>query len=247
MRIRLLQWNVWYRESAEAVLRVLRDADADILCLQELTTTSAFNRDIDIPARIIGETGMHGYFQVAQSHEHPEHPHTIGNGIFSRFPQIACRSVAVQDRTHDTAEHDTEARLYLEAQIDLGHGVLTVGTTHLSYAHRFAETPRKSAEMERLSAQLITHSSRFIFTGDLNVLPDSPHIQSLLRHLTHCGPPFDVPTWTTKPAEYAGFHADGLRWRLDYSFATPDVRVIDAHTVDTHASDHLPVLVTIDV
>ena len=37
MQITVLQWNIWYKEPIENILKVLKEIDADIVCLQELS------------------------------------------------------------------------------------------------------------------------------------------------------------------------------------------------------------------
>lgn len=40
MRIKVLQWNIWYQENVNNILELIRDIDPDIFCLQELTVNA---------------------------------------------------------------------------------------------------------------------------------------------------------------------------------------------------------------
>lgn len=51
MQIKLLQWNIWYKEDPEKITKVITQINPDIACLQELTTTSLINKGIDIPQK----------------------------------------------------------------------------------------------------------------------------------------------------------------------------------------------------
>lgn len=248
MPIRLLQWNVWYQESADKVIDQLREVDADVLCLQELTTTSKHNPDVDIPGRIASELRYASHFLIANAWDTtPELRRTLGNGIFSRLPMKATRTTFVRERNDNTPDYSREGRTYLEADLETPAGPLTVGTTHLSYTHEFADTPQKDEEVSNLITAATKHQERLIVTGDLNALPESRTIQRMQEVLRHCGPEMSVTTWTTKPFNHGGFVADHLGWRLDYAFATPDLRILAAEAVPTDVSDHLPLLITFEL
>lgn len=91
------------------------------------------------------------------------------------------------------------------------------------------------------------NTNRLIFTGDLNVAPNTESIRQIEKRLVHCGPDYRKPTWTTKPFSYNGFEEDKLRWRLDYAFATKDIKVINSKIIKTKHSDHLPILIEIEI
>jgi mRNA deadenylase 3'-5' endonuclease subunit Ccr4 len=40
MKIKVLQWNVWFRERAENLLQIMKKYDPDIICCQEITLGS---------------------------------------------------------------------------------------------------------------------------------------------------------------------------------------------------------------
>lgn len=244
MTIRILQWNVLFRESAARILDVLRGIDADILCLQELTSVSGHNEGIDVPAFLASELGFNFFYQVAQEWDSPGDRHTLGNGIFSRYPLTRTDATFVRPsqgiNPHDPAQ---EGRVYVEADVALPDGTpLTVGTTHLSYIPRGIMTPEKRQEIDALLAIATTKESRYVLTGDFNEPPESYTVQELSRTLRHCGPPFDVLTWPTRPFQSQDHTENGLGWRIDYAFATPDMTVVSSEVVDTDVSDHLPIL-----
>ena len=65
--------------------------------------------------------------------------------------------------------------------------------------------------------------------------------------LRHCGPDYAAATWPTAPAQTQALRVERLSRRLDYAFATPDIAVIDAATLDVPASDHRPILLVCEV
>jgi endonuclease/exonuclease/phosphatase family metal-dependent hydrolase len=146
-----------------------------------------------------------------------------------------------------TGHYDDEYRAYVEVTLDVNGTEVTVATTHMSYTNAFTYTPRKAQEVKRLVDILRTKKTNFVFTGDLNAAPDSPTIDAIGSLLKNVGPAFDQKTWTTKPFSYDGFEETELNWRLDYIFATPDVRAISAKVLHTEYSDHLPVFAEVEL
>ena len=86
-----------------------------------------------------------------------------------------------------------------------------------------------------------------IFTGDLNITPNTESIKLIEKHLKNCGPNYNESTWTTKPFDFMGFKETKLKWRVDYVFASKDVKVLNSKIIKTKYSDHLPILVEIEV
>lgn len=253
MQVKIVQWNVWYREQPEKIVETLRALQADIVCLQELTVAFPEHNFADVPSFIAQALGYEYHFCPAHQWPAPnvhQQPAQIGNGIFSRWP-IAQRSAAV---VHSPQPHQyvdpfsQQLRVYVEVEIPLIKHVaapLTIGTTHLSYTDNFQFMPHQQRETNRLLELIAQHRQRYVLTGDFNALPSSDVISKIQQLLHHCGPTFEQNTWTTKPVTDANFQADGLNWRLDYIFATLDIEVQEAFTYPTTASDHVPIVVVI--
>lgn len=242
MKLSVLQWNVWYKESADNILQELKRLEADIVCLQELTTNSAASPRRDIPAEIAA-LGYNPYFVHSLHDDEVD----MGNGIFSKLPISNARHVFVQHETPDSEDYSHENRIYLEVTVKTETGLFAIGTVHLSYTEEFLSTTEKDQETDRLIAAIEPNKERFVLTGDFNALPGSYTINALGKKLTSAGPGYDESTWTTKPFSYNGFEANKLEYRLDYVFTTPDIGVSDSRIIQTAASDHLPILTTIEI
>lgn len=234
---RIVQWNVWFRERAEHVLKVLRQIDADIICLQELTQNSYINPSVDIP-QLIANMGYDYSFQLALKQDGPEYYH-MGNGIFSKYPIVSRRHVYLAE---ESSRHpQQEARIYLEVILQLpAGGLLTVGTAHLSF-----EVSQLETETDRLLNAIHHHAERFIFTGDLNAPPDSATVKRLEAKLRAAGPHYTQPTWPTKPYAFHGVAVPLLDKRLDYLFTTHDIHMTGSEVVQTTYSDHLPLVASL--
>jgi len=236
MKFSVLQWNVWYKESNQNIVEFLREQDADIICLQELTIEEG--KSGHAPQYIAEQLGYEYYFkEIDLGDGVPK----LANGIFSRFP-VKDTKVTWINEPVGTGGYDDEYRALIQATITMGDKKIVIGTTHMSYTHRFEITSRKLQETELLVDEIAKHTNNFILTGDLNVTPDSPTIKSLEKYLKNASPDYQAPTWTTKPFSYNGFEETELKWRLDYIFSTPDLRLLSSEVLSTDYSDHLPVL-----
>ena len=242
MNISILQWNTWYKEENQNIVRFLEENPADVICLQELTVEPNKNNG-NLPKYIAEELGYHYYCKEIDLGDGKIN---IANGIFSRYPIVASQTKWINEPT-GTGHYDDEYRAYVEVTLDIDGKEVTVATTHMSYTNAFAYTPRKEQEVKRLIDILHTKKNSFIFTGDLNATPDSPTIREISGVLHNVGPDFSQNTWTTKPFSYDGFEETELNWRLDYIFATPDVKTVYAKVINTEYSDHLPVFAEIEL
>jgi len=238
--IKLLQWNIWYKEDPNNVLNLLKEVDADILCLQELTAGYDMHDKIDVVELIQHELG----YEVHAQHMTVGARGSLANAIFSKYPIENTSSVWINE-PRGSSGSDDEHRCYIEAVINVNETMITVGTVHMSYTDRFIETDRKLEETSRLLAE-IKGKNRYIFTGDLNVTPGSKTIKDIESILQPVGPDYSEPTWTTKPFSYNGFEAKTLDWRLDYAFKSIDLDIRTASIINTDYSDHLPILIEIE-
>lgn len=238
MDLKLLQWNVWFKEKTDAITAALREIDADILCVQEVTTDSFVQPGTSMVAAIEA-LGYQTFYHETLRREGKNY-YTMGNAIFSKLPIINTKTVYVQFDTPD-APFARENRVYLEAKIDAPGGLFTVGTTHLSYFDELLGAEEIRKETGALLNAASHNKERYIFTGDLNATPSSYAVQKLSTFFKHAGPNLSLPTWTTKPYPY---HSE-LNRRIDYVFTSEDVEIVNARTMHTDASDHLPIVVTI--
>lgn len=233
----MLQWNVWYQEDIQRVGTFLEHHPADIICLQELTRGYQA-RHSDTLDYIAQSLGFNVHFQEMGF---DGKTWSRANAIFSRFP-IRTASAHWINEPLGSGHYDDEYRSYIEATIDMGSRLITVGTTHMSYTNGFEGSARKDNETGTLISYLERNKRDFIFTGDINSPTQSATNEAISSVLRDAGPGHHDKTWTTKPFSYDGFSENDLNWRLDYIFSTPDITVLSSEVLQTPVSDHLPVL-----
>lgn len=251
MKVKILHRNIWFQEKAENIVKLVKKINPDILCFQEVTIGSNFNAKRDVAKYIAEELGYQYNFSSAHKYEFPITPkgesNYGGNAIFSRFP-ITKNSNFPIINPKDLPTFAYERRTCAVSEIQIGNKKnITIATTHKSYSSWFIEDQEKIKETKKLVNFFKKNPKNLIFTGDLNLSPDTKSIKLIEKQLKHCGPDYNEPTWTTKPFSFMGFEETKLKRRIDYIFASKDIKVIHSKIIKTKYSDHLPILVEIEM
>lgn len=248
MNIKILQWNIWYKENLKKNVEFIKKADPDIFCAQELRQIDGGN--IDIPSEIheLLDHKYEYYYQVSATWDNRDDVTTQGNGIYSKFPILDRRHVYVTRFKHNPDSAMDEGRVYMEADLSIQNKTLTISTIHLSYSNGLVMNENRKKEADILVNTLKTKKNNFVFTADLNASPDSYVVKKILKegNIKNAGPDFDQKTWPTKPFNYHGYEEPLFHWRPDYVFVTRDLNVVSSEIIKTDVSDHYPILTVID-
>jgi endonuclease/exonuclease/phosphatase family metal-dependent hydrolase len=227
VKLRLLSYNIRsLRDDNEALFRVIRSAQADVVCLQEMPR---FLRWRSTMAGIARRTGM-----VVVTGGRP----AGGNAIMSTL------GVTVHATQDVVLSRDRGQYLRGTAIAVLSRdGVrFTVAGTHLD----LVEGPRLRhvGELHHKIDELVPDGGPRIVAGDMNCKPGEPAWLALTERAT------DVWAAVGDGDGYT-FSADNPRRRIDGVFAGPGVRPVSAtilHSPDTEvATDHCPLLVELEI
>ena len=234
--MKILQWNILFKENINNIAEELKRIDADVVCIQELSFIGNDRTSVEV----LNQVYPYVYYEIADTFDDGR---SQCNAILSKYPFIKKEKEYVQEPGLIKNDYSKEGRVYLEVQIKYNNKIYNIGTVHLSYTHAFCETELKDIEVNKL-IKIIKNKKNYIFTGDLNTFNDSKYIKEIekyyINHKTG-------NTWTTKPFSYNGFTVDKLDYKLDYVFTTNDIKVKSVKTIDTEYSDHLPILCEIEV
>ncbi len=244
MIVKILQWNVWYKEDTDKIALEIKKLDPDIVCAQELIQN--LKAGVDTASQIAAKIGYNYYYKEADTWSQREDKESQGNAIFSKKPILKTSFNYVQEPKHNPPDASHEGRVYIEAEVEIKGKKLTVGTVHLSYSKYFNLDESRKKEIDNLASVIKTKKKNYALTADLNSVPDDYAVKQLSKYLTSAGPSFVQKTWPTKPFDYHGFKEDKLNWRVDYIFTTPDIKIKKSKIVPTKVSDHLPILLEID-
>lgn len=178
----MLTWNIWWRfgpweERAPAILRTLEEADADVVCLQEVWGEEGGVDQANELAQALG-------FRVARSPQRFWKGVSFGNAILSRWPISSTASEWLPG-----ADALPSHRNVVLADIAAPFGAMPVVTTHLEW--RYDASAIRSGQVEAVARFVAEHrgdpETGFppVVTGDLNAVPHADEI----RTLTGAAPP----------------------------------------------------------
>ncbi len=254
--MKIVTWNVnSIKVRREVVLSWLRQAEPDIVCLQELKCAdSSFPRE---PFEDLGyNIAVHG--QKTYN----------GVAILSKYP--------LEDVTSGLpgAEDDDQAR-YIEAVIPHDGGALRVASIYLPNGNPAdgSKYDYKLGWMERLKAHardLLSHEEQLVLAGDYNVIPGEedvhdpdawrddalflPDIRAAFRAILHLGFTDAFRASSDEPHRYSFWDYQGGAWsknhgiRIDHLLLSPQAADrLEACDIDKtprsweKPSDHVPV------
>ena len=224
--------------SVQAIAELIRSIEPDVALLQEVDRGTARSGQVDQLQAMMDATGYTGVFGRSLDYDGG----TYGVAALSRkgfvFNQTVPLPIAtVQERAGGS--HEPRVALVTVALTPVRN--LQAITTHLD------ASAANDIRLQEVRDLLLPIHARLgptrpvLVGGDFNAEPDSPVIQTLrdagLRDAwSECG----QGDGFTYPAESPGK-------RIDYVFLGGSLRCTAARVIDTHISDHRPLLVTIEL
>ncbi|HEY8564897.1 MAG TPA: exodeoxyribonuclease III [Beijerinckiaceae bacterium] len=256
--MRIATWNVnSIRQRLDHLITFLKDADPDVVCLQELKCTDdAFPRaEVEAAGYQVETHGQKGFNGVA---------------LLSKTPLDEVRRSLPGDAA------DEQAR-YIEAVVSDGDRRLRVASIYLPNGNPLGteKFPYKLAWMERLRAHaeaLLALEVPLVLAGDYNVIPEprdvrnpeawtndalyQPESRAAFRRLQHLGLADAVRLCTDRDETYTFWDYQAASWqrnngiRIDHILLSPQAadRLTGA-AIHKHVrgwdkpSDHVPVAV----
>lgn len=232
----------------ERAADVIREADPDIVALQEIDRFWARSGAVDQPAELAELLDMEACFGANLEHptdEHAADEHEYGTLILSKFPILGC------ENTDLPTPEDWEQRGLLEARVDVdGVGEIAVLNTHLQADRTDEEEEavrQRTEQAEAVADRVKELDVPVVLMGDFNANPDDEELTSLLDPEIALQDAWavggDGTDGFTSPAELEGDPEN----RIDFVFVSQDFTVDNAEVVvddsTREASDHYPVVV----
>lgn len=201
-----------------ALAALLRTQAPDLVALQEVLRLPAPGWDFS--RRLARDTGLRSHFASS-----------IGLGSLGYGNALLTRHRVGELRRH-RLPGTGEPRTAIEARCRFGATQVRVLNTHLGL-----DAGARLLQAAALADLVRREPGPWLLLGDWNAAPESPEVQLLVEAgCHHCLPP-----------ECATFPAHAPNTRVDYILASGHFRVARAHTLATDASDHLPVVVDLEL
>jgi endonuclease/exonuclease/phosphatase family metal-dependent hydrolase len=233
MILKVTSWNIWFGKHYHDIAKHLKNVDADVIGLQEVI------QDLDgkhnTAENIAKELGYHWKYEETVQFPYEGRTISWGNAILSKHKIL-------NTKLHDLTKGD-ERKTALEATLEIADKQLTIVSTHFTHTHQQASEVQ---EHEAKSLLSVVPNELAIVMGDFNALPDSKTIQIITERLHHTDKQLD-PSWCMYIDGCEVCRIDQLTHRLDYIFATNDLKVHSFETDYSKGSDHLPISTTFEL
>ncbi len=213
--------------STRRIAAVLRDIEADIICLQEVHQRLPWSRFRDQPGQLSRCLRKPVVFQS----NYNVGIGGFGNAILTALPMFAPFSHCIPNaRERRSVLRRPEKRGLLGIRLQTNEGPLSILTTHWSLD---AQDRIEGAEV--VANRVKDMSGQAILCGDFNALPDSPEL-ALLRAETGLDDSGAADGRLTFPS-------DTPVERIDYVLVSPNIHISRYDVLESLASDHRPVVV----
>lgn len=233
MIIKVVSWNIWFGKYYHEIAHYLKNRESDVIALQEVI------QDLDgkhnIAENLAKELGYHWKYEETLQMEYEGKTVSWGNAILSKYP-------IHQTQLHELSSDDNR-RTALQATIEIGDEQVTIISTHLIHTH---QKPSKLQETQAQNLLSIIPNTKAIVMGDFNALPDSNAVKIMSDVLRNVDSQLD-PSWCMYIEGCPVCKIDELVYRLDYMFATRDIKVHSYQTDYSKGSDHLPIAATLEL
>lgn len=227
MKLKALSWNIWWFGYFDKISKFLKEFDADIIALQEVTQDDK-TRDT------VGFLTDLGYSYAFAPFMKIKDGRTVGNAIFSK-------NEIVHTQIFELSEKDM--RNAVMADVEVEGNTLHVFSTHILHPHL------KPSDLQTLQAQNLINvvpKEKSVVMGDFNATPDTPAIQIMREALIDTDPD-DIPTWSVYEDGCHVCKPKGLDTRFDYIFVSKDLSTEDFQVHQSKGSDHLPISVMLEI
>jgi endonuclease/exonuclease/phosphatase family metal-dependent hydrolase len=215
-------FNTAGRLDIEALATVIESEAADIVALQEVSRGWVVNGSLDVLSWLSDRLGMPFV-------SGPTADGQWGNAVLSRYAIAEWRNIPLPP------DDLPLRRGYLDVVVDLGGENLRVIATHLHHVPAHDEVRNRQADV---LVAAWDGSPRTVLLGDLNATPDSMAIHKLKEAGFVDAGRADGVARPTSPA-------DDPLVTIDYILISPDLAPREISVMETQASDHLPVAVTL--
>lgn len=225
--VRVMTFNIRHalgldgQVSLERVAEAIAQADIVFLCEVDRFWLRSGLRDQPV---VLQELTGFPYAHFAPALDLPGPSRQYGNLLLSRYPIVQAETVPLPQ------PQGAEARVMVEARIDMGGQIWTVYGVHLGL-----DQHERRLQVEAIQAQAQTGGPARILLGDFNALPTAAELEPLWAP----GQPLWIDGLPGGPATYPAWEP---RSRIDHIFLSPAlaIRQLDGGVDESQASDHLP-------
>lgn len=234
MTLKVASFNIYHCEDFynqkidfDAFAELIKSLDADIIGLNEVHGKGDDEEYTAQTEELAVRLGYNGFFAKATD---IDGNNPFGNAVLTRKAIKSLEVIPIPDPEPKTGSELYETRCLLK--MELTEPQLTVLITHFGLNHdehlNAVKTVLENCKNERC-----------IFMGDLNVRPENDVLDPIRKVFTDSASVSDRVLLT--------YPADVPNRKIDYIFATPDIKILSVDVPEKILSDHLPITAEIEV
>ncbi len=240
IQVKVLTYNMYHGElayepgkpSLDSIISFINKVQPDFVALQEVDSATGrsanlYGKKTDLIKELAAKTGMNGYFGKAMDFDGGSY----GEGLLSVFP---LKTVTVPIPSPSGGE--SRSLMYANIRLSNGQNII-VGGTHL--CHESPENRQAQVEsIDKLYRSLLVPG---IVCGDFNFEASDAPYEAMSNWFKDAA--------AVKKNVSNTFSSKEPTKRIDYAFITRrgNWKVISAETFPVTYSDHLPVLITLEM
>ena len=238
MKVKVMSYNIQHGEGLDQVLSLSRiaknilDSGVGVVGIQEIDKFYGERSNYEDQAKQLSELLGFNYTFGANldlpSINDIEVNRQYGTAIFSKFPILDYENIFLPS-------FEGEQRGILRAKLDVNGTHINIYNTHLAL--------EKESRLEQVKAiiKLISRDEGpHLLLGDFNTESKSEELQLLKERLNLK----DVFQGITNANTYSSEEPTS---RIDYIFASSQVQHSDPNVIQANGSDHLPIIIDIDL
>lgn len=226
------------RKNLERIAGIVREHSPDIVAFQEIDQSSHWNKHIDLLKHIQEETGYEYSEHGIHNTRFGRKALCYGNAFLSKHPITDCVATPF-------GEKRVGEKGFMEAKIKIGPTSIDLINLHLDFRSRRNRIAQIESILERISILTSSAANQLppVICGDFNTgskrFSDAVR-QFLIRAANDAHYTYHPQNMRTFPAH---FPSRGL----DFILVPKPYEVQNANVIKSFASDHLPVLVDLEL
>lgn len=225
--IKIMTFNIQHCENYiehkinfNAIAEAVKNSGADIVGLNEVRG-KGISTEYENQTGILSElTGLENQYFAKAIDFDGVNPY--GNALLTRYALKSAETIVIPDPAPKTGCAYYETRCILKAKLE---NSLTVMVVHFG----LNEDEQKNA-VDMIIKNMETE--KCILMGDFNVTPDNAVLNPIRERMKDAADCFEGALFS--------FPSDRPDRKIDYIFATPDIKIIKADIPDMTVSDHRP-------
>jgi endonuclease/exonuclease/phosphatase family metal-dependent hydrolase len=209
----------------ERISQVIRESGAEIVALNEVDCLTARSKGINEVESIAKNLGFNYYFGKTIDYRGGEY----GNALVSIYPIVTSESFILPG----DGLMERETRGLIKCILDVRGEKVNVLVTHLGL-----DASERKAQIEYISHMIDRLQGKIILMGDFNITQDhaSEELELLMKAMKDSASDID------ETEKLNTFDSLKPRKKIDYIMVSENLQVLSNKTINSNASDHLPLL-----